>query len=168
MTEGIIRRQPNILLILGFVLILGWLIVCVRSVPFTGYETDGVFYMITSRLFFTEQFRPPTFGGGIGMPFAIWAMNRIVPDTFLAAKVVSLLAGTLFLVASTQVATGFFSKPVGWITGILIAVNPLVLIYSTVSLSDMLAAAWLMLAVWLILSDRHRANLLLAGICLGL
>ena len=128
-----------------FFLAVGWLVLAVRTVPFTGYETDGVYYMISSRLLFTEQFRPPTFGGGIGMPLLIRLVNTIVPDTFTAAKLVSMAAGLAFLVGAIQIVSRLFGSGTALVTGLLLLVNPLVLIYSTTSLSDMLAAAWLML-----------------------
>jgi len=161
------QRGATVLAALAFVLTVGWLVVYIRTVPFTGYETDGVYYMISSRLLFTEQFRPPTFGGGIGMPLLIRLVNAFVPNTFAAAKMVSMAAGLVFLVASIRVVGRLFGTGTGLVTGLLLLVNPFLLIYSTTSLSDMLAAAWLMLALWCLLKADRRMFLFLAALGLG-
>ncbi len=166
-TVNVVQEHTIVFLALTFVLIVGWMVLFLRTVPFTGYETDGVYYMITSRLLFTDQFRPPTFGGGIGMPLLTRFVSIIVPDTFMAAKVVSLTAGLAFLIASTQVASRFWGAKIGLVTGLLLLTNPLVVIYSTTSLSDMLAAAWLMLGLWSLLDAERRWRLFLGAVCLG-
>lgn len=140
----------------------------IRTVPLTGYETDGVYYMIGSRTLFTEEFRPPSYGGGIGMPVAIRAVNTLVPDTFAAAKIVSAAAGFLYLMASLRVAAHLLGPSTALVTAALLFLNPWVLTYSSTSLSDMLGAALPMLAIWALLYWDRRWLVFLSGLCLGL
>jgi 4-amino-4-deoxy-L-arabinose transferase-like glycosyltransferase len=138
-----------------------------HTVPFTGYETDGVYYMINANNFFTDKFMPTTFGGGIGMPLAIYLFDNIVHDTFTSAKIVSAIACLLFLIASLRVITKLYSPTTGFWALILLLVNPTVLIYSTTPLSDMLAASLVMIALWVLLAEKKQRGFLIVGICLG-
>lgn len=101
------------------------------------------------------------------MPFLIRMVDAITPDTFTAAKLVSMLAGLLFLAASMRVVKPLFGDATSLITGLLLLLNPLVLIYSTTSLSDMLAAAWLMAALWCLLRADKPVILFLGAVSLG-
>lgn len=160
------RHFPTLLLLLYAIAIT--ILFQLRTVPFTGYETDGVYYMIGARTLLTPEFRPPSYGGGIGMPIAIRLFDSLVHDTFTAAKIVSAIAGLLYMLASLKVITELFAPATGLMGGLLLLVNPIVLIYSTTSLADMLGAAWPMVALWALLDEQRRWRVFLAGLCLGL
>ena len=155
-----------VLLSAYFIVVL--ILLSYRTVPFTGYETDGVFYMIQADTLFTDKFVPPTYGGGIGMPVSIHFVKYCVDDTFLAAKIVSAVAGFLYLAASLGIMTRLCTPLTGFWGTLLLLVNPTVLIYSTTSLSDMLAASLVLNAVWVLLDARNAQRFFIAGIFLGL
>jgi len=128
-------------------------LIALRTAPFIGFETDGVYYMMEARNLFTKAFLPSTFGAGIGMPLAIAAMNVIVPDTFRSAQLVSALAGLVFLVASVRVLSKIFTPAIALVTGALLFVSPIFLFYSTTSLTDVLGASLPLAGLWLLLSE---------------
>src|SRR5882672_241359 len=129
-------------------------LISLRTAPFIGNETDGVYYMLAARALFTKAFTPPTFGGGVGMPIAIAAVNHIFADTFRSAQIVSAFAGLIYLVSATRVLTKLFSSAVGLTTGLLLLVSPIFLVNSTTSLTDVLSACLPLAGLWILLSDR--------------
>jgi len=133
---------------IGIAAVLMWM----RTAPFIGLETDGVFYMMAARKLFTAAFTPPTYGGGIGMPLAIAAVNMIVTDTFRSAQLVSAVAGLLYLIAAIRVCSKLFSPVIGLATGALLLVSPVLLANSSSSLTDVLAASLPLAGLWLLLS----------------
>ncbi len=139
-----------------------------RTVPMTGYETDGVYYMIQSRALLSQDFTPSTYGGGVGMPLATRLVSQLVPDTFDAAKLVSVMASFLFLLASARIAAKLFDASAAEFSLILLALNPLVLVYSTTSLSDALGAALPLLGFWCLLDNSRPWRLFVGGLCLGM
>jgi hypothetical protein len=151
-------------LILTHVILLVVLI-SLRTAPFIGSETDGVYYMISARALFTQAFIPATFGGGIGMPLAIAAVNLIISDTFRSAQFVSAVAGLVYLIAAVRIFTKIVSPAVGMITGALLLASPILLLNSTSSLTDVLGASLPAMAIWILLRDNssNRWSLVLAG-----
>lgn len=123
-----------------------------RTAPFIGFETDGVYYMLAARALFTKAFVPPAFGGGVGMPMAIAAVNYVFSDTFRSAQIVSALAGLLYLVSAVQILTRLYSFTVGLATGLLLLVSRIFLLNSTTSLTDVLGACLPLAGLWLLLS----------------
>jgi len=145
-------------------------LISLRTAPFIGSETDGVYYMMAARNLFTKSFLPSTFGAGIGMPLAIAAMNSVVPDTFRSAQLVSALAGLVYLVASVRVLSKIFTPGIGRATGVLLFVSPIFLFYSTTSLTDVLGASLPLAGLWLLLSETSLPDwrrMLLAGLLFG-
>lgn len=137
-------------LILAYVISVA-IVIGVRTAPFIGSETDGVYYMLAARSLFTKAFRPPTYGGGVGMPLAIAGVNWIISDTFKAAQLVSALGGLLYLVAAVKIVTKLLSPTLGLLTGLLLLVSPIFLLNCTVSLTDILGASLPLLGLWLLL-----------------
>jgi hypothetical protein len=162
-----IQKGGTVYFVLLFYILLMSILFLSRTVPFTGYETDGVFYMINANTLFTDKFTPTTYGGGIGMPLAIYLFDKVANDTFTAAKIVSAIAGFVYLVASLRVIATLFSPAIGFWAMILLFANPTVLIYSTTSLTDMLGAALPIAALWFLTDERRQWKLFAAGICLG-
>src|SRR6266404_205661 len=168
-TEG----QRNVVLL--FALVASYVIgvavlISFRTAPFIGSETDGVYYMLAARALFTKAFAPPTFGGGVGMPLAIAAINRVVSDTFRAAQIVSAFAGLLYLVSAARILTKLCSAAVGLTTGLLLLVSPIFLVNSTTSLTDVLGACLPLAGLWMLLSDRkwpRWSPSLIAGLLFG-
>ncbi len=139
-----------------------------REVPYTGYETDGVYYMIRARSLFTPEFAPPSYGGGMGMVLSIRAANLVLADTFSAAKLVSISSGFVMLLASMRVARRLRPGHFAAIVGLFVLLNPLLIAWSTTSLSDALGAALPMVALWALLEPDRRWRIFVAGFCLGL
>ena len=161
---------------LGFALLIAVYVIAVvvlaqfRTAPFIGSETDGVYYMIAARNLFTKAFIPPTFGGGIGMPLAIAAVNMIIPDTFRSAQIVSILAGLIYLISVARVLNRFTSTTVGIATVCLLLVSPIFLLNSTTSLTDVLGASLPLAGMSVLLSDRQWprwSTSLIAGLLFG-
>ncbi|MFH1876752.1 MAG: glycosyltransferase family 39 protein [Candidatus Omnitrophota bacterium] len=157
-----------VFLLFFFYIVAMTILFSIRSVPITGYETDGVVFMIKSRALFTEHFSPPIFGAGVGIVFAIRFFDMIVHDTFAAGKLVSMVAGFFYLLASLKVIKKLYAPSTGLLAALLLLVNPTVVFYSTLSQSDMLAAAFLMMALWALLDNQRDSRVFLAGLCLGL
>jgi hypothetical protein len=146
------------------------LVISLRSAPVIGLETDGVYYMIAARALFTKDFVPSTFGGGIGMPLSIAAVNLIVSDTFRSAQFVSALAGLIFLIAAVRIFTGVYSLGLGMITGALLLVSPVLVLNSATSLTDVLGACLPLAALWLLFAEKRSSRwwgALGGGILLG-
>ncbi|MFH1876753.1 MAG: hypothetical protein ABH865_07660 [Candidatus Omnitrophota bacterium] len=141
-----------------------------RSVPLVGHETDGVYYMVFSRALFTDHF--PAYaafrlGGGIGGMLTIRLFDTVLHNTFAAAKLVSMMAGFFYLLASWKVIARLYRPSLGLMTGWLLFVNPTVFIYSSMTLFDMLAAAFLMTAIWILVTRTSFLKIFFAGLCLG-
>src|SRR5215510_8924738 len=151
-------------LMMTHVILLG-LLISLRTAPFIGSETDGVYYMISARSLFTRTFIPATFGGGVGMPLAIAAMNLIISDTFRSAQFVSALAGLIYLICAVKIFTRIVSPSVGVMTGALLLVSPIFLVNSTSALTDVLGACLPLAGTWLLLEDFKlpRSLVVLAG-----
>ncbi len=143
-------------------------LVVLREVPFTGYENDGVYYMLAAKPATVLEIPPPIYGAGMGMPLAIWMAGKIIPDPFLAAKLISVLAGFLFLVSSMKAVQEIFSPFEGALTGLFLVLNPWFLIHSTTSLSDMLGAALPVAALCILLRHASGRSIFFASIILGL
>lgn len=129
--------------------------------PSVGYETDGVDFMLRVRSIAAGRFIPPAFGTTSTAIYALWLMNRVVPDLFLAAKILAGLSGAIFLLSSVHLARAL-SERAALLTGILLLANPLLLFYSNSCLSDLLAAAVVTLLVL------QRNNLLYGPLLAGL
>ncbi len=165
------RRNAVLLLALiaSYVIAVAVLI-SLRTAPFIGSETDGVYYMLAARALFTKAFAPPTYGGGVGMPIAIAAVNHIFADTFRSAQIVSAFAGLLYLVSAVQVLHKLYSFAVGFTTGLLLLVSRIFLLNSTTSLTDVLGACLPLAGLWLLLSHWKRPRWpfsLFAGVLFG-
>lgn len=139
-----------------------------HEIPYTGYESDGIGYMQMSRSLGRTPFWISPYGGGIGMPLAIKLAHFIFPDIFFAAKAVSLVSGVLFVLLSVSVMGRTFDPVTGILTGILLSVNPSILLYSSVSLSDMLGAVLPLLSLRLLLGEKRARDTFLSGLFLGL
>ncbi|MDD5584316.1 MAG: glycosyltransferase family 39 protein [Candidatus Omnitrophica bacterium] len=157
-----------VFLLLFFYIVAMAILFSIRNTPLIGYETDGVTFMMKSRALFTKYFSPPTLGAGVGSVFAMRFFDMIVHDTFAAGKLVSMIAGFFYLLASFKVMKKLYAPSTGLLTALLLLVNPTVVIYSTISGSDMLAAAFLMMALWALLDNQRNSRVFLAGLCLGL
>jgi Dolichyl-phosphate-mannose-protein mannosyltransferase len=156
-------------LVATYVLVLAVLI-SLRTAPFIGFETDGVYYMMSARSLFTKAFVPSTFGGGIGMPLAIATANAIISDTFRSAQFVSAVAGLIYLIAAARIITRVYSPTVGIITGALLLVSPILLVNSTSSLTDVLGACLPLAGLALLLSNQSSPRWfvsLLTGVLFG-
>ena len=140
-------------MLVGIYIVAIAVLMYLRTAPFIGSETDGVYYMMAARNLFTKAFVPSTFGGGVGMPLAIATMNAIVPDTFRSAQLVSAIAGLVYLVASVRILSKLFTSAVAIATGALLFVSPIFLFYSTTSLTDVLGASLPLAGLWLLLSE---------------
>lgn len=151
--SGLLEKRSAILfgVLVATYLVAVAVVIAMRTAPFIGSETDGVYYMIAARSLFTNAFIPPTYGGGIGMPLAIAAANLFVADTFRSAQLVSALAGLIYLVAAVRVGARLFSDPVGLAAGALLLVSPILLVNSTSSLTDVLSACLPLAGLWLLL-----------------
>jgi len=97
-------------------------------------------YIFTARSLFTSDFSYSRYHG-LGFPFAIRIAWLIVGDGFLAAKVVSLIAGLAFLWISLRLVEYLFGHRAAWISGLFIMSTYTFLAYSIMAMSDMLAAA---------------------------
>lgn len=131
--------------------ILLWFFVDLRhSVPIPGWETDGVDYLLKTRDLQAGHFAPPKFGTTAYYIFAVAAVGKIIPDLFLAAKLLSGIAGAIFLLSSIELGR-IISNRAAILTGILVLVNPYFIFYSDACMADMpaagLAAAALCLAL---------------------
>jgi hypothetical protein len=133
--------------------------------PVAGYETDGVDFMLRARSIPLGRFVPPDYGTTSTAIYALWLVNRVVPDVFTASKILAGLSGALFLLGAIRLARDF-SERTALLTGILLLASPWFLFYSNSCMSDLLAAA----VVTLLIVQRNNlvAGALLAGLAWGI
>lgn len=137
-----------------------------HSVPFASLETDGMEYIQTAQTLFTRNFSFSSFHG-IGYPVAIWLSHLLIPDWFVAARLVSGAAGLFFVWATFQLIQEL-SHTRGALMGTLLMVtNFFVIAYSGMAMADMLGASLGLLALLVLLRRRHPARYAVAGILVG-
>ena len=88
-------------------------------------------------------------------------VHAVVGDAVLAGRSVSLAGGLIALALSVKIATRIGGPRTGWVTGILLVIQPEFALYSASSLLEPVAAAFIMGTLSAIGADRLR----LAGIC---
>jgi 4-amino-4-deoxy-L-arabinose transferase-like glycosyltransferase len=128
-------------------------------------ERDGIDYM--------RRASGPVFSAdpnhGIGYPLAIRAVKALGPDSFSAAKIVSLASGAVLVFSVWWLFAALGSRRVGLFAAALAACSGQTLIWSVTILSDMLAASAAFLAVTLLLVPKRSSTgyWLLAGAACG-
>lgn len=91
-----------------------------------------------------------------------------IGDAFAAARVVSSAAAGLFVYAATRLAAGLWGERVAFWSFALLAANGTVALAGVGAGSDMTAAAFWIVSVWLVLRARSPGAVALAGCALGL
>jgi len=129
-------------------------------------ETDGILYYIPwsrASLFQIEPFHGP------GYAAAIKLVSLFQHDPFAAAKLVSILAGGMFLVSAWFLIRSIGTLAQSVCATTLLALSPVVLQYSNMIMSDMLAASLFLngCALLIVPARPRRINWLIAGCCCG-
>lgn len=97
--------------------------------------------------------------------YAVSALvHLLVEDAVIAGRSVSLLGGLIALGLATRIAMRLGGARCGWLVGILLAVQPEFALYSSSSLREPLAAAFVLGCVSLLISER----MIWAGVFAGL
>ncbi|MGC2062235.1 MAG: glycosyltransferase family 39 protein [Thermodesulfovibrionales bacterium] len=137
-----------------------------HSMPLTLGESDGIEYMqgATGPLLKIDDFHGP------GYPWAIRLVHWTGLGLFSAAKVVSIVFGVLFLVATWLLLSSVAGTPNAIMSTLLILANSIFLFSGTLILSDIMAASLMLmgLAVILAFSDADRKVFIFSGALCGL
>ena len=122
-------------ILIGFVVACG-LLFRAHAFPLLA-EQDGIVYlqMAVSPGSELHAFHGP------GYPLAIRGVMRLGPEPFVAAKLVSLASGVLFVAATWWLATSVLAPGEALAAAAIAAVTPLVLTSSVTVMSDVLGAA---------------------------
>jgi 4-amino-4-deoxy-L-arabinose transferase-like glycosyltransferase len=144
-------------------LLAGWAVLASRGVV----NNDAIEYMQASRdlRHYDSEFHPPLY------PVAIAFLTYFARDEFLAAKLVSLMSGIALVVLTGRLGRRCLgSSEVGLLGAALVAVSPLVIVYSAMPMSDMMGAALFLLALVSVADIDGRAirPAAMAGVACGL
>ncbi len=109
------------------------------------------------------QFWPP------GLPFAILGFSYITGDFFLAGKLIMIQSAVLLLLASYLILRRIFSEPVAFFSVLLMATNRHLLFYFVFSINSQVPfTALVLLAIYCLLREYRKSNLVASSIFLGL
>lgn len=160
------KHGPLALLILSFALAQLYL-ASVHDFPTTRFETDGISYMkrASGPLFTADPYHGP------GYPLAIRLVRgatRLSP--FVAAQLVSILAGILLISAAYRVFSLSDGHRTAYRAAVFTAFTPCVVKYSGMILSDALGAALMWTTIWILTRAQRPAarHLFAAGLVAGL
>jgi hypothetical protein len=134
-----------------------------HSVPFASIETDGFEQLAQAQTVFTSEFVRNVIHPE-GYAVAIWMVARIIPDWFVAAKLVSGIAGLVFLVTIFKLSESVFDSGTAFVTALLVVVNFFFVAYANLVQSDMLGVALAQLGIYLLItSSSNRLGRAVAG-----
>ena len=105
---------------------------------------------------------------GPGYSTAVALTMLLVKDAFLSAKLVSLGAGFVFLLASFRTVKALFGSKIALWTLTFLAANTTIVRFSVTILSDMLAACLFMAALYFLVKDEKPLSWVIAGALAGL
>ncbi len=88
------------------------------------------------------------------------AVLAVVGDTVLAARGTAVVMGLLAYILAVLLADRLAGRRVAWLTGLLLAFQPELALYSSTSLREPIYAGWVLAALFSLVSER----LLLAGV----
>lgn len=137
-----------------------------HSVPFASVETDGMEYIATAQSLFTPRFSYSSYHG-IGYPLAIWFVHFLVNDWFVSARVVSGIAGLIFLLMSYQLIDRLFGRHAAVLGALLILTNFFVVTYSGIAMADMPGAALGLSTLVILIRSQSAARYAWAGALAG-
>lgn len=92
---------------------------------------DGVYYI---RYFFGDKSWPGPFP--FGYPLLIQIAHAVISDEVIAARIVSVVLGSLLIIPLYKLLRGIASIQLAAILALVVALNPILIHYSTVCLSD--------------------------------
>ncbi len=156
-----------ILLIFGAFFIGTSFLLVRHSTPLARGETDGISYMMGAESILAGKGYYHDFHGP-GYSTAVALMMLLVKDAFLAAKLISLIAGLVFLLASFRTTEVLFDRKIALWTLVFLATNATVVRFSVTILSDMLAACLFMSALYFLVKDERLLFWVIAGALAGL
>jgi hypothetical protein len=156
-----------ILLIFGAFFIGTSILLIRHSTPLARGETDGISYMMGAESIlagkgYYHDFHSPGYSAAVAL------MMLLVKDAFLAAKLISLIAGLVFLLASFRTTEVLFDRKIALWTLVFLATNATVVRFSVTILSDMLAACLFMAALYFLVKDERLLCRVIAGALAGL
>jgi hypothetical protein len=161
----LLSSKPILLILIAFLLCESYLFYY-HSMPLTHGESDGVEYMqgAAGPLLKIDDFHGP------GYPWAIRLVHWTGLDLFASAKVVSIVFGALFLVATWLLLSSVADIPNAIVSTLLISFNAVFLFPGIVILSDMMAASLMLmgLAVIVVSKSASRRVFIFSGALCGL
>jgi len=138
-----------------------------HTFPAIRKETDGIGYMIraTEALFRLDPYHGPGYSWAIRL---VHGITRI--SLFTSAKLVSMLAGAMLLISVYTTLSFTDNRRTAGMATLLTSVSPVLLQYSTMAMSDMLASAFMWGVILLLVKSEtpQFKQFLLAGILAGL
>jgi hypothetical protein len=134
-------------------------------VPFLGafdlVSYDGTYYINHARSFFDGAFRASGFP--VGYPLVIALLMPLIGDGVRAAEAVSLLAGLGSLLVFYALCKRFVSRGYALAASLLLALTPLFIRLSMITMSESLYVFCLLSALLLYVKDKHLYSGLLFG-----
>jgi TolB protein len=135
---------------------LGLLLVCVASrLPFLGtFELvayDGTYYLNQARTLFN-----PVMDGTfpIGYPLVVRIFQVVLRDYQVAGMVVSFLAGVGSAILAYHIAARFVRRELALFAALAVAINPLFVRLSLMTLSESLYVFWVLLGLLMFIRQR--------------
>jgi hypothetical protein len=148
--------------------LIGTSILLIRhSTPLARGETDGISYMMGAESILAGKGYSNDFHGP-GYSTAVALTMLFVKDAFLSAKLVSLGAGFVLLLASFRTVKVLFGSKTALWTLTFLATNTTIVRLSVTILSDMLAACLFVAALYFLVKDEKPLSWVIAGALAGL
>jgi hypothetical protein len=123
---------------------------------------DGTYYLGQARSLLSGTQMASAFP--IGYPALVAFFNAFVKDTVIAAQIVSLLAGVGSVLILYLLARHYVHKYHAFLCALLLAVHPLFIRFSLVTMSESLYTFWILLSLLLFV----RRRFILFGLTIGL
>ena len=157
-SRGLVLKDVHAIALLVAVTLLSRL-------PFLGtfylVSYDGTYYLSEAKALFAGEVLPGAFP--IGYPFVVGLVQLVARDLELSGRIVSLLAGVGSVVVVYRLARIYLNHWPALLGALLLAINPLFIRMSLMTVSESVYVFWLLLGLWLVLRERY----LLSGIALG-
>lgn len=161
------QQSVVVLLVFATFLIGASMLLVYHSVPLARGETDGISYMMGAESILAGNGYANDFHGP-GYSTAIALAMLLVRDAFLSAKLISLGAGLVFLLASFRTIDVLFDGKMAAWTLAFLATNTTIVRFSVTILSDMLAACLFVAALYFLVKDERLRSWGIAGLLAGL
>ena len=134
------------------------------------FESDGMWYMYQGKEFFDgNSHNSQLIGAPIGAPIIYTFLENYFGNPFEIQKSISLISGTLIVIASYFIVKNIFGPKIALISQIIIAINPKLQFLSISALNELMPIALIISSFYFLTKNELKnPHVIFMGILLGL